>query len=485
MSVESRAFAALKWATAAKLVVQIVSWVGTLVVVRLLTPADFGLMAKVAVVCTIAGAVAELGLGAAIVRWVELSREDLQKICGVSLLFGAAMTAILVAAAPLFAQLFQDPRLTWPIAVASLQIMIAAVAIVPSALWERDLSLKSLSKIEMAAGIASMIVTLLLALLGFGVWALVLSTLVAKTIRSAALLVLGDSVWPRFSFSGIGEHLKFGLTLVGSRVSYVGVVQSDVMIGSAFLPTTAIGHYSVAKQLSTLPMTKVMGTINRIMLPAIARQQDEPEQVRQSFLKSIRVISVVAFPTLWGISAVAPEFVSIILGPKWLTMVPALAILPIVVPIRMVFGVMFTTSLARGNRKLDLRATIFQSILIPLGFYVGAHWGFLGLCSAWLVSIPLAYAFSVPPVLRFLGVGARQFAAECGAPAVAAATMYLAVWLLRPALSELASLVTFGTLIVTGAVVYIAAIALISRRHLATTRNFARSLLGKGATQTA
>src|SRR5580765_7034603 len=110
MSIERKAISALKWSTAAKLVVQIASWAGTLVIVRLLTPEDYGLMAKVAVVCAIAGAVAELGLGAAIVRSVDMTREDLRKVYGVSLFFGASMTTALVVAAPLLAHLFTDGR---------------------------------------------------------------------------------------------------------------------------------------------------------------------------------------------------------------------------------------------------------------------------------------------------------------------------------------------------------------------------------------
>src|SRR5512147_2978551 len=115
MSIERKAISALKWGTAAKLGVQIASWAGTIVVVRLLAPEDYGLMAKVAVVCAIAGAVAELGLEAAIVRSVDLGQDDLRKIYGVSLLLGAGMTMTLVAAAPLLSLAFHEPRLTWPI----------------------------------------------------------------------------------------------------------------------------------------------------------------------------------------------------------------------------------------------------------------------------------------------------------------------------------------------------------------------------------
>ena len=485
MSIERQAIHALKWATAGKLVVQTVSWAATLVVVRLLTPVDYGLMAKVGVVCAIAGAIAELGLGAAIVRSAEVTRLELRKLYGLSLLFSVCITAAVAAASPLFALLFREPRLTWPIAVACLQIIIGAVAIIPSALATRDLSFKRLSMIEIVAGITTASAMLLLALFGMGVWALVLGTLLGAIARSSSLLAFGQRVWPLFSLRGVGEHLKFGLTLVANRVSYFILVQSDVLIGSAFLSTTEIGRYSVALQLATLPMAKVMGTINQITLPAVARQQDDPARVRQSILKSIGLMSLVAFPTLWGISAVAPEAVRVLLGEKWLEAVPALAILPLVVPVRMVCSLLFTTALALGHRQLDLRNTIINFVLLPSGFFIGAHWGMVGLCVAWLVAVPLAYSFTVPAVVRCIGIRPRDLLAEIGAPALAAGVMYAAVAALRLALTGQPPVVALFTMCVAGALVYVAAIALLSRRHLVSISGFARSLLGRRAPKVA
>ena len=476
MSIERKVFSALRWATTAKLVVQITSWAGTLVVVRLLSPHDYGLMAKVAVVCAIASAVAELGLEAAIVRSASLPRIEIQKLYGVSLLFGVGMSALVILTSPLFADLFREPLLRWPIVVASLQIPIVAAAIVPSALWTRDLSFGRLAKIEMISGVATILATLALALFGSGVWALVLGTLLGTSVRSTGLLIFGQRVSPVFSASGIGEHIKFGLTLVGSRVSYFIIVQSDVLIGSRFLSTVQIGQYAVALQLATLPMAKVMGTINQIALPAMARQQDDPARIRQSVLKSLSVISLIAFPMLWGISAVAPELVRTLFGEKWLAAIPALAILPLIVPVRMICSIMFTTSLALGNRQLDLRNTMANLIVLPLGFYVGSQWGLIGLCSAWLVSVPLAYSISLRGVLKRTGIRMRDLVAECGAPAAAAAGMYAAVTGLRMALDKEAPFLALIALSVAGAVVYFLIMMLISRRHLISARNFARSL---------
>lgn len=470
------AISALKWATAAKLVVQIVSWVGTLVVVRLLTPDDYGLMAKVGVVCTIAGAVAEFGLEAAIVRWADIARDELRRLYGVSLLFGACITLAVAAAAPLFSWLFHEPRLTWPVACASLQIFIAAVAVVPSGMWTRELTFRPLAKVEIAVGFISIAVTVLLAALGMGVWALVLGTLAGSLARSSALLAFGTRVWPSFSLRGIGEHLKFGLTLVGNRVSYIAVVQSDVAIGSRFLTTTQIGQYSVALQLATLPMSKLMGTINQIMLPAVARQQDDLPKVRQGLLKAICVISTFTFPALIGISAVAPELVEVLFGSKWRTIVPALMILPLIVPVRVIAAMLYTTSLALGNRALDLRNTIINFIVLPTGFFAGAHWGLVGLCSAWLVAVPVAYSFTTPSLMRCIGLRAGELFAQCAAPAAAAGVMFGTVTAARAALDGWQALPALVVLTIAGALVYFSAMAVLSLRHLAATRDFVSSL---------
>lgn len=487
MSLERKAFSAFRWAATAKIFVQIVSWAGTLIVVRLLSPEDYGLMAKVGVVCGIASAIAELGLEAAIVRSKAIEQDDLRKLYGISLLFGAGVTALIAAASPLLAQLFHEPKLVWPIVVASLQIVISAAAIVPSAMWTRDLSFRELAKIEMGAGVITIIATLLLAMNGMGVWALVLGTLIGATLKAAALLVFGQRVLPWFSARGIGEHLKFGLTLVGNRVSYFIVVQSDVLIGSAFLSTTQIGQYAVALQLATLPMSKVMGMINQITLPTIARQQDDPPRMRQSVLKAITVISLVAFPVLWGISAVAPELVHVLFGERWLDAIPALAILPLVVPLRMICSILFTSSLALGNRQLDLRNTIMNFVSLPVGFWIGAHWGLVGLCLSWLVSVPLSYSFSVRAVMRALGLRASEVMAECGAPAIAAGVMYGAVAVGRLVLDGHPHPPMVGLIALTlvGACVYCGTMYLISRRHVSSARNFVRSLLGRNAPKTA
>ena len=224
---------------------------------------------------------AELGLGAAIVRSVDIARDDLRKIYGVSLLFGAGMTAALVAA-PRFSLVcsrsrdLRGPSPAHRCRSSSARLRLFRVRWRP-ATCRSGASPKSKWLPASPALLRRCCSPCSAQAYGLSC----LETCSARLHAAPPCSTLGERVWPLFSLRGIGEHLKFGLTLAGNRVSYFIVVQSDVLIGSAFLSTTEIGQYSVALQLATLPMAKVMGTINQITLPAVARQQgDRPAFVR-------------------------------------------------------------------------------------------------------------------------------------------------------------------------------------------------------------
>ncbi|MFO1217465.1 MAG: lipopolysaccharide biosynthesis protein [Burkholderiaceae bacterium] len=477
MSIERRAVSALKWATTAKVVVQLVSWSCTLIVIRLLTPEDYGLMAKVGVVSGITSAIAELGLGGAIIRTPRIGRDDLRKILGLSILLGIAMTVAVAAASPLFARWFHEPSLAGPLAVSSLQILVSAFAVIPSAMASRELSFGLVSKVEMATGVATAAITVALAVAGAGVWALVIGNLAGALARSALLLLFSDRVWPRFSTEGIAEHIKFGLTLVGSRMSYFVVVQSDIVIGSAFLSTTEIGQYAVALQLATLPMSKMMGTINAVVMPAFSRKQGDSAAVREALRRSMSLLAMAAFPLLWGISAHARELVLVLFGPSWRDAVPALQILPLVVPFRMIFSVLLTTSLALGYRQLDARNTLANVLVIPAGFLIGVQFGLVGLCTSWLVAVPMVYTLTVPAAMKNTGLTVDDLLRTAGPPALAAAMMYGAVGMLRLFCADsIPPVALLAVLAGSSVLVYGAMLRVVSTKHYEVLFAFLRQL---------
>lgn len=425
-SIERRALVALKWAGFAKLTGQLISWASTLIVIRLLNPEAYGLMALVSVVISVLGNIAELGIGAAVVQAREIGRGDMAKISGLILIVNGALFAALVLAAPLFALAYGDPTLTALIQVAAIQLPITAIATIQQALAQRELDFKWLAWVELSTIVAAAAVTLLLAWLGFGVWALVLGSVANALARTIVVLQRGF-VWPSFRLAGVGSYLKIGGGVTIGRLIWQLVYQTDVLIGARRLGTGPIGVYSVSLHLATLPLQKIMMTINQIALPAVARLQDEPERLRLRMIDATRLLTVVSVPTLWGLSAVAPELVHVVLGPKWADAVLPIQLIALVAPLRMISATFATAAVGIGRIGLDIRNNVQTAIVLPTSFFVGTFWGVTGLAASWLVAVPLLFALNVPGMARAVSVRLVDIVRALARPVAAGVVMLAAV----------------------------------------------------------
>jgi len=458
-TVERRALVALKWASFAKLTGQLVSWASTLVVIRLLTPDAYGLMAIVSVVISVLGNIAELGIGAAVVQARDIGREDLARISGLIVIVNCVLFAALLLGAPLVAIAYGDPALTALIQVAAIQLPITAIATIQQALAQRELDFKWLAWIELATIVATAATTLLLAWLGFGVWALVLGSLVNATVRTLLVLQRGF-VWPSFRLKGVGSYLRIGGGVTIGRILWQLVYQTDVLIGARRLGAGPIGVYSVSLQLATLPLQKIMMTINQIALPAVARLQDEPDRLRRRMIDATRILVVVSVPALWGLSAVAPELVHVVLGPKWTDAVLPIQLIALVAPLRMISATFATAAIGIGRIGLDIRNNVQTAVILPLSFYVGTFWGVDGLAAAWLVAVPLLFALNFPGMARALSVGLKDIGRALVRPVAAGVAMLIAVAAARHAL-DIAPLIGLFLLIATGAIAYLGVLHLL------------------------
>lgn len=218
MNMGNKAPVALKWNALAKLSAQLISWVVTLVVLRTLTPTDYGLMAIVMVVISIVGGISEFGIGASLVQAPNLDRTAIARIAGALVLFNLGGGLAVAASAPWLAEWFGGPDLVWLIRIAALQFVISAIEIVPQSLLQRELDFARVARIEIAGAFLTSLGTLALALAGFGVWALVLGWLVGGALRAMLIATTGRFVWPSLAFGGIGRHIRFGGTITITRV---------------------------------------------------------------------------------------------------------------------------------------------------------------------------------------------------------------------------------------------------------------------------
>lgn len=455
MSIERQTLSALKWASFAKATSQVIGWAVTLVVLRLLHPEDYGLMALVSVVIAVFGNVAELGIGAAVIQAPDISREELAQVSGLVTLVNLAVFALVVAGAPLLAAAYDETALATLVQVAALQFPISSLATLPQALAQRDLDFRRLAWVEMAAVVVSSLLTLALAWYGAGVWALVAGGLSLATVRTLMLLRHGF-VRPSFRLAGARRFLPVGGAVMFGRLTWQVVYQSDVLIGARRLGPDAIGLYSVALHLATLPMQKIMTVLNQVALPAAAKMQDDMQLLGRRMVAASRLLTVFSVPVLWGMSAIAPELVAAVLGPRWAGAVFPLQAISLVVPLRMINATFSTAAIGVGQAATDFRNNLAIAVVLPAAFYVGSSWGVDGLAASWLVAIPLLFLLNFHRLARAVSVDVKDLARAIWRPAVAGAAMYLAVSAARLPLADLAALARLPLLVGVGAVAYLA-----------------------------
>jgi teichuronic acid exporter len=479
MEVERHVAAGIKWSSLAKFGGQAISWSITLVVFRLLAPQDYGLMALGTVLIAIVSGVAEFGLGASLIQARALDERELSQVAGALAALNLACAVLMVAGAPLFAGMLANPRLIPVIQVLSVQFVLNALDAVPQSLAARQMKFKLIAGIDLATTLVSCLTTLLMALLGARVWALVIGNLAGAVLRTALYVGLAGFIRPSFGWTNMSRHVRFGGAVTLARLLWQLTYQADVLIAGRMLAAEAVGLYSVSMHLATLPMNKTMGMINQLAFPAVARLQLELPRMRERLLTSLRLLTLAGIPALWGISATAPEFVDVALGDRWHPAITALQIVSFVAPLRLLAAVLATALAALGRPDLELRNTVVGAIVLPVAFLLGARFGITGLAASWLAAMPIVFAINIPPTCRTLGIRFWQLIAAIRTPLIAGSVMYACVFAARLALVQYDELVRLPFLIVAGGSGYLGTISLLDRSIWGEVRRLAIAVRGQ------
>ena len=475
MSVEREAIAGLKWSGLSKLASQIITWAITLVVLRILSPSDYGLMAILSVFIALLASVAELGLGASLIQSKELSREEIESVTGLVVVANLAAFLLLLISAPLIAAFYSEPRLTLLVRIAAFQFVFNALATVPQALAYRDMRFGWLAFVDLLVTTLGGVITILIAWHGGGVWALLLGNLAQNLLR-ALMLTYGNL--PRLSFTrrGMRGHVEFGTVVALLRLIMQVINQSDVIIAGRLLGPQAVGLYSVSLHFATLPMQKIMGTINQVAFPAVSKLQLEPERLRRRMLEATRLLLHVVVPLLWGMSATAPDLVHIVMGEKWSGAIRPMQVVCIAVPFQLLNAFYSTAALGMRDLRTNVYNVIVSAAILPGIFFLGARWGVNGLAYAWMTAIPVVFLLRLPGTIKSVNVTPKDMFLVMWAPFLAAALMYGAVTIGRVILVGDPAWIRVIVLVGIGALCYIGVTLVIDRRAVRDAAHFLAAL---------
>jgi len=479
MNLRSQALSGFRWTASVRLVSQVITWAITLVVIRLLTPADYGLLAMATVFVSFLAMFSELGLGAAVVQKADVDEGLLRRAFGVILVIHFSLAALLMLSAPLIGAFYDEPRVIPVIRVLSLQFILAGFAVIPDAQLQRRMEFRNRSLLDLSGAIAASVTTLAMAFSGAGVWALVAGYILSQIVKTIGTNWLSPfRHWPEFSVKGMKSLLRFGGHFTAAQVFWMFLSQVDLLICAKLLGKEVLGFYSVAMHLASLPSQRISGLVNQVAFPTFSRMQNDLPKVGANVLLGVRILSFFAFPVLWGMSSIAPEIVDVILGAKWAPSTVPMQVLALIIPLRMIGNFMATAIQGIGRTDIVLRNVIWASLISPFAFFIGATWwGLLGLTLAWLVVSPLVFLQAMMRGLPVLGLRLRQLGSAMLPAAGASLVMYGAVTWARQMFSVgQGGVLSLCVLIVVGALAYGAVSFGLNRKGLNEVLDLLRSI---------
>lgn len=486
-SLRAHAVRGAMWYGGSRLVIQALMWMMTLLVARLLVKEDYGLFGMALVYTAFVDMLNELGFGATIVQKKELHEEDLHTLFWFGLATGLFFFGATYLLAPLVAAMFHQSALVDILRVLGINFIVTSLGMVPWNLLTREIDFKKRSMAEVCGNVAGAACTLLLAFRGWGVWALVFGTLVRNSMITVQ--VYWQTGWrPKLDFKWhfLRSILNFSTHVMGSRLAWMMNEDSAPFIIGLTLGPSALGIYSLACRFTIDLSGRVLATINQVALPFYSRQQDEVEQLKGNYLKTVQFLCTLNLAVLMGMMLVADDLIPLVLTSKWIDAVPVIQLLCPAAVLLTINAPQSVVWIACGRATTSIRFNLLCLVVMPASFYLGSRFGVLGTCSGWLIGFPILVGIGVNITRRMLLFRWSDYLGAIKPSVLAACAMLTTGYLVKSLLLRpFSPLVHLVIMIPLGAVVYVGVIALVSPETVRQVMSIWRSVAVRKPVQTA
>jgi PST family polysaccharide transporter len=371
----------------------------TVVLARLLTPEDYGLIGMVAVITGFVSMFSHLGLSTATIQKEEITAEQISTLFWVNVALSILTMLLVAALAPAVAWFYGDARLTLITIVVAPGFLFGGLTVQHDALLRRQMRFKTLAVRDLVSLLAGIVTVLVLGWYGAGYWALVARGLVASLTSAITVWILCR--WrPGLPVrrSGVRSMLAFGSNLTGfSILNYLARNLDNMLIGK-FWGSQQLGLYAKSYQLLLLPIEQINTPIAAVAVPALSRLKDSPERYREAYLRIIEKIAIVTMPGMALLIATSDWVVLLALGPQWreaARIFTLLGVVGLVQPIANTTGWLF---ISQGRTNHLFQWGLIGSTIIIIGIVIGLPWGAVGVAGSYsavtlFVATPLLFWF--------------------------------------------------------------------------------------------
>lgn len=471
------------WKSGSQLIGQLVAWLSTFLVIRLLNPSDYGLAAMTGVILTFLDLFNGWGFASSLVRDETTDRHKIGQAFGMLILMNGALAAAQILAAPFAAAYFHQPMVADLLRVQAVFYLANPFNALGHALLMRRLEFRRQARVNLIAAALSAVTAVGCAIAGLGVWTLVAAPAMLWFARAAGYIVTAKlwQIRPRFAFEGAGTMLSYGAAMIGVQACWFVQSQADVFIGGRVLDPHGLGIYTTALFLTQILAAKFVPPLNEVAFAAYSRIQARPDMIQQAFLKSVRLIMLVALPFYFGLAVTAGPLVESFLGWKWLETAPLVPVLAMAMPI-MTLQILFApASNALGHPGMAVRTGLVGAVALPLAFLAGIQWGTQGLAWAWLGGMALLLAATVEMALPVIGVSRRALLGAVAPGLATSGVMAGIVWAADSALPATSAATRLAILVAIGIASYAALLFAFERPIVEEVRTLIRPARGAAA----
>ena len=409
-----------------------VSFVVSIVLARLLSPDDYGLIGIMTIFTLVCNALINGGFADALVRKKDVTEDDYNTVFIINFLLSLILYGVVYACAPIIAQFFNRIELIPLTRVASLELIIGALAIVQRTRLVKRIDFKTQTKITIIGSVISGIIGIALAFWGFGVWALIASSLSRQVICTTLLWFYNKWV-PRlfFSLESFRELFSFGWKLmVVSVINSVWKELYQVVVGKFYNPGT-LGQYTRAKGFSQLFSSNLTSVVQRVTYPVLSNIQDEPERMKDAYRRIIKLTMFVTAVCMFFLGAISEPLLYCLIGPQWheaAVYLPLICIAGSTYPLQ---AINLNMLQVQGRSDLFLGIEIVKKIIALAPLFVGAFIGILPMLYTNLITCVISFFLNSHYSGKLLGYNSWMQIKDITPSYGIAMIVALSVWFLK------------------------------------------------------
>lgn len=380
-SIFSKSVRGVVWSAVESFSLQGVQFLIGIVLARLLSPSDFGMIGMLTIFMSVSQTFIDCGFSSALIRRKKTSEQDYGTAFLLNFIISLVSFGILFCIAPFVADFYGMPDLKAVMRAVSVTLIINALFAVHKARLTRAVDFKTQSKVTLTAAVLSGCLGIYFAYNDFGVWSLVYQS-ICNSLLTLFLMIFLLKWFPRpiFYKESFNELFRFGSKiLVASLISSVYSNLYNIVIGKRY-SATDLGHFTRADQLGKFPSQNIAGIMSRVTLPILSQLQDDPNQLKVIYEKYLKVTCFVVFPLMMGLAALAEPVIALLLGDKWMPAVPMLQILCFGLMLDPVCNINLNLLYVKGRSDLVLRLEIIKKTIAVSILVITSFGGVIWMC---------------------------------------------------------------------------------------------------------